>query len=303
MEHDTIRFLVRDPAFRKAVFAMVEQCGWTVKKSQTGTSVSAHHITFFTGKTTMAVYSDDPALMRSYADRLTVAFGPDSDAGYIATYLRQEEPSHLIYDEWTTVIDDMSIIQAVLKAINPLVRADGTYRRSAPDLWTPGLKIYARDGMIRIETIATNQLQQEMAYRFHDELHKVLRTVPKDPQALLRLIIRWYEGGNACPGLDSLIITLMQKHLGLSAEASAVFLAAYGLWASKKFRAAVRPDDIIQMLCGEGIILTDSDLDVAVQQLCTAGLCRSDERYTICFSRAGTRFGRKLLALGQGVTA
>ena len=143
----------------------------------------------------------------------------------------------------------------------------------------------------------------------------MLRTAPKDPQALMRLIVRWYEGGNACPGLDHLleslstiefmnaekIIALMQKHLALSLEASAVFLAAYGLWASKKFHTAVQPDAIIQMLCAEGIILTDDDLDEAIQQLCTAGLCRPDERYAICFSRTGTRFGRKLLACGQGV--
>lgn|GEM_PF-1270025 len=317
MEHDTIRFLVRDPTFRRAVFAMADQCKWEVKKVDNGTTFSAHHIKFFSGVTATAVFSDEPALMRPYADQLTVTFGHDSDAGFIATYLRLEEPSHLIYDEWTTVIDDMPIIQGVMKAMYPLVRVDGTYRRSGPDLQTPGLKIYARGGTIRIETIATNQLQQDMAYRFHDELHRVLRTIPKDPQALLRLITRWYEGGNACPGLDCLleslhkldflnteeIITLMQKHLGIPAEASAVFLAAYGLWASKKFKAAVRPDDIIQMLSAEDIALTNGDLDKAVQQLCTAGLCQSDERYAICFSRAGTRFGRELLALRPGMMA
>ena len=317
MEHDTIRYLVRDPKFRRALFAMAEQCDWKIRTSRNGIYVYAHHITFFTGRTTTAVYSDEPTLLRPYADRLTEAFGPDSDAGLIAAYLREEEPSHVIYDEWTTVVDDPAMLQSILKAIAPLVRADGTYRRAGPDLQTPGLKIYARDGMMRIETIATNQLQREAAYRFHDELHRVLRQVPTDSPALLRLITRWYNGGNICAGMDCLleslkkldglhseeIMILMQKHLALSAEASAVFLAAYGLWASKNFRAAVRPDQITQVLSAEGITLTGRDLDEAVKQLCTAGLCRSDERYAICFSRAGTRFGRELLNLMPGVMA
>ena len=317
MEHDTIRYLVRDPQFRRSMFAMAEDCHWKIRKAKNGIYVYAHHITFFTGNTTTAVYSDEPALLRPYADRLTEAFGPDSDAGLIAAYLREEEPSHVIYDEWTTVVDAPALLQGILRAIAPLVRADGTYRRTGPDLQTPGLKIYARDGMMRIETIATNQLQRESAYRFHDELHRVLREVPKDPSALLRLITRWYNGGNICAGLDCLleslkkldglhseeIMILMQRHLGISVEASAVFLAAYGLWASKNFRVAVRPDDIMQVLYAEGITLTTRDLDGAVKQLCTAGLCRSDERYAICFSRAGIRFGRELLTRVPGVMA
>jgi len=79
-----------------------------------------------------------------------------------------------------------------------------------------------------------------------------------------------------------------------------VFLGAWSVWASRRFRGQVLAEEVAAVLGREDESLSAAEVAGAIGNLEDAGLMRDDPSLEVCFSGEGVRLGKKLMAGREG---
>ncbi|TAJ43631.1 hypothetical protein [Methanofollis fontis] len=351
VEHDQVQFVLVDRLFHDLVLRTAAARSWSVREVRgTAWITPGPALTLQVGEVGDAVtfYSADPD-GADIPGWLVEHFGDlHPEASVLAAAVRR--PAQLTRDELTVIVTDEETKAAVRAVLKGQFAGDGTYRRPAPNAATPGLKIYEREGTMRIETDARNQYQANTALAVRQEVLTVLADLRDRPGLFADWLTRWWgpdtrpvlidtndlaariaadlrenprpviaatpesaepSGGSALAALFDEVAALegweiervvgsLCRHLRLERLAALCFLAAFGCWSARRFRAPVYYEDLLRYLRDE-----DPPPDLAaVRAACDAlrerGILEYDRRLDIRFSRTGTRLGKKLVAKWEG---
>lgn len=352
VEHDQVQFVLVDRLFHDLVLRTAAARSWSMREVRgTAWITPGPSLTLQVGEVGDAVtfYSADPD-GADIPGWLTRHFGDlHPDAAALAAAVRR--PAQLTRDELTVIVTDEETKAAVRAVLKGQFAGDGTYRRPAPNAATPGLKIYERDGTMRIETDARNQYQANTALAVRQELLTVLADLRERPGLFADWLARWW-GPDARPvlidtndlaariaadlrenprpaaapptapvpdpspksalselldevaALDvwdiETVVGSLCRHLRLERLAALSFLAAFGCWSARRFRAPVYYEDLLGYLRDEDPPPDLAAVRAACDQLRERGILEYDRRLDVKFSRAGTRLGKKLVAKWEG---
>jgi len=96
------------------------------------------------------------------------------------------------------------------------------------------------------------------------------------------------------------VVGSLCRHLQLERLAALSFLAAFGCWSARRFRAPVYYEDLLRYLRDEYPPPDLAAVRAACDQLRERGILEYDRRLDVKFSRVGTRLGKKLVAKWEG---
>ena len=209
LEHDAIQFGIIDAFTASILPRMAQQKGWE-KRQNPHTKVwtlyppALHPLTLQASSDTVTVYSSEPGdvewIVGWFAAQLG-AMHPHPDR--LAHKIRHPE---MYRDEQTIVITDPATIEALRSVSAPY--ADPRNRVlyiESPNTAIPGIKIYERDGTMRIEFDARDETRARAALVMRQELLQLLPNVSLHPGLFLQWRGRYYN-----PVTQPVIINLEQ---------------------------------------------------------------------------------------------
>lgn len=353
VEHDQIQFVIVDQLFHDLMLQTAAGRSWSMRKVRGTVWITpGPSLTVQAGEAgdVVTFYSSDPD-GADIPGWIKKNFAGHPNVSALAEAARR--PAQLSRDELTVIITDEATKAAVRAVLKGQFAGDGTYRRPAPNAATPGLKVYERDGMMRIETDARNQYQASTALAVRQELLAFLSGLAARPGLFADWLTRWWgpdtrpvlidtndlaariaadlrerprPADEGAPGespvperaapvteektaLSSLldevaaldmwdidtVVSSLCRHLQLERLAALSFLAAFGCWSARRFKAPVYYEDLQQFLRDEDPPPGLAEVRAACDQLRERGILEYDRRLDIKFSRVGTRLGKKLV--------
>lgn len=193
-EIDMVQFVLIDRTFRDILLRRSkEEKSWQVWENRglTWIRVEDRHLALQVGKTTVTFYSDDPGDMSSIAAwaRETFAGNYDNIESLVA---RIRYPQSLSQEELCVVVTDPAITANIRVSIEKDAR-NGVYTLPSPNESDPALKIYERDGTMRVEFIATNHAQAVRALGMRENLMNNLPRMQKVPGLFWEFVQKYYS--------------------------------------------------------------------------------------------------------------
>lgn len=193
-EIDMVQFVLIDRTFRDLLLRRSkEENSWQVWENRglTWIRVEDRHLALQVGKTTVTFYSDDPGDMSSIEAwaRETFAGNYDNIESLVS---RIRYPQSLSQEELCVVVTDPAVTANIRVSIEKDAR-NGVYTLPSPNESDPGLKIYERDGTMRVEFIATNHAQAVRALGMRENLMNNLPRMQKVPGLFWEFIQKYYS--------------------------------------------------------------------------------------------------------------
>lgn len=192
-EIDMVQFVLIDRTFRDILLRRSkEEKNWQVWENRglTWIRVESRHLTLQVGKSTVTFYSDDPGDMSGIA-----SWARETFAGYDAIeslVSRIRYPQSLSQEELCVIITDPAVISNIRVSIEKDAK-NGVYNLPSPNESDPALKIYERDGTMRVEFIATNHAQAVRALGMRENLMNNLPRMQKVPGLFWEFIQKYYS--------------------------------------------------------------------------------------------------------------
>ena len=192
-EIDMVQFVLIDRTFREILLRRSkEEKSWQVWENRglTWIRVGGRHLTLQVGKSTVTFYSDDPGDMSGIA-----AWARETFAGYDSIdslISRIRYPQSLSQEELCVIITDPAVISNIRVSIEKDAK-NGVYNLPSPNESDPALKIYERDGTMRVEFIATNHAQAVRALGMRENLMNNLLRMQKVPGLFWEFVQKYYS--------------------------------------------------------------------------------------------------------------
>ncbi len=257
LEHDAIQFGIIDAFTASILPRMAQQKGWE-KRQNPHTKVwtlyppALHPLTLQTSADTVTVYSSEPGdvewIVGWFAAQLG-AMHPHPDR--LAHKIRHPE---LYRDEQTIVITDQATIEALRSVSAPY--ADPRNRVlyiESPNTAIPGIKLYERDGTMRIEFDARDETRARAALVMRQELLQLLPNTALHPGLFLQWRNRYYN-----PVTQPVIINLEQADVVAAIDRMAETLSHRMDAIEKRIDG---PDEDLAELIAQIEALDDYDLE------------------------------------------
>jgi hypothetical protein len=193
-EIDMVQFVLIDRTFRDILIRRSkEEKSWQVWENRglTWIRVEDRHLTLQMGKSTVTFYSDDPGDMSCIASWARETF--QGNYGNIESLVsRIRYPQSLSQEELCVIITDPAVISNIRVSIEKDAR-NGVYNLPSPNESDPALKIYERDGTMRVEFIATNHAQAVRALGMRENLMNKQPRMQKVPGLFWEFIQKYYS--------------------------------------------------------------------------------------------------------------
>lgn len=263
LEHDAVQFGIIDAWTATILPRMAQQKGWE-KRQNPHTKVwtlyppALHPLTLQTSADTVTVYSSEPGdvewIVGWFAAQLG-AMHPHPDR--LAHKIRHPE---LYRDEQTIVITDQATIDALRSVSAPY--ADPRNRVlyiESPNTAIPGIKLYERDGTMRIEFDARDETRARAALVMRQELLQILPNAALHPGLFLQWRNRYYN-----PVTQPVIINLEQADVVAAIDRLAGILSHRMDAIEKRIDG---PDEDLAELIAQIEALDDYDLEAITDLL------------------------------------
>ncbi|MDP3563543.1 MAG: hypothetical protein Q8R70_03540, partial [Methanoregula sp.] len=193
-EIDMVQFVLIDRTFRDILLRRSkEEKSWQAWENRglTWIRVEDRHLTLQVGKSTVTFYSDDPGDMSGIAAWARETFQGNYD-NVESLVSRIRYPQSLSQEELCVIITDPAVISNIRVSIEKDAR-NGVYNLPSPNESDPALKIYERDGTMRVEFIATNHSQAVRAIGMRENLMNNLPRMQKIPGLFWEFVQKYYS--------------------------------------------------------------------------------------------------------------
>jgi len=191
-ERDMIQFVLFDKIFRDLLMTRADERGWQVRKVHGLTWIyPMNTLSLQVGKDTVTFYSSEPGDMsvisRWVQDNFAVEYGDIK-----SLVCRIKYPQNLSSEELTVVVKRPETIQAIRTSIGKSM-VNGQFNLQHPSEAIPGLKIYERDGTMRIEFIVHNHKTGAAAVDMREELMRDLPRIHGTPGLFWEFVQKYYS--------------------------------------------------------------------------------------------------------------
>lgn len=193
-EIDMVQFVLIDRTFRDILLRRSkEEKSWQVWENRglTWIRVEDRHLALQVGKSTVTFYSDDPGDMSRIAAWARETFSGNYD-DIESLVARIRYPQSLSQEELCVVVTDPAITANIRVSIEKDAR-NGVYTLPSPNESDPALKIYERDGTMRVEFIVTNHAQAVRALGMRENLMANLPRMQKVPGLFWEFVQKYYS--------------------------------------------------------------------------------------------------------------
>jgi|GEM_PF-2348806 hypothetical protein len=193
-EIDMVQFVLIDRSFRDLLHRTISQRpDWQAWKSRgvDWIRIPDRHLTLQLGRSTVTFYSDDPGDMSAIAEWAREEFR-DRYQNIESLVSRIRYPQSLSVEELCVVVTDPAVIANIRVSIEKDAK-NGVFTLPAPNETDPALKIYERDGTMRVEFIATNHTQAVKALGMRENLMGNLTRMHEIPGLFWEFIQRYYS--------------------------------------------------------------------------------------------------------------
>lgn len=195
LEHDALQFGVQDRAWARVLPEIARCRGWE-RRQNPHTKVwtiypnTPRPLTLQVGRDSVTIYSSEPDhdWVIEWVGLVFAAIHPNP-----AFLLHKLQHPEIYRDEQTIVISDINVIMAIRNIIAPYIDPrNRVYYLPAPNGLTPGLKIYERDGTMRVEFDARDEQRARAALVMRQEFLLLACDIAKTPGLYLEWETKHY---------------------------------------------------------------------------------------------------------------
>jgi len=195
LEHDALQFGVQDRAWARVLPEIARSRGWE-RRQNPHTKVwtiypnTPRPLTLQVGRDSVTIYSSEPDhdWVIEWVGLVFAAIHPNPE--FLLHKLQHPE---IYRDEQTIVISDINVIMAIRNNIAPYIDPrNRVYYLPAPNGLTPGLKIYERDGTMRVEFDARDEQRARAALVMRQEFLLLACDIAKTPGMYLEWETKHY---------------------------------------------------------------------------------------------------------------
>jgi hypothetical protein len=187
-----IQFVLVDRIFRDLLMSRATDNGWQVRKVHGLTWIyPMNTLSLQVGKDTVTFYSSEPGDMSVIAGWVQEHF-TEEYSDMTSLVARIKHPQNLSSEELTVSVKRPETITAIRTSIGKSM-VNGQFNLQHPSEAIPGLKIYERDGTMRIEFIVHNHKTGASAIDMREELMRDLPRIHGTPGLFWEFIQKYYS--------------------------------------------------------------------------------------------------------------
>ena len=190
-ERDAIQYVVIDPIFRNLIELLGQAGKLRIKKNKRDAWIHEEHLTLQLGRDSVIIYSDEPYDLKWIGEWVREHF-QDYYQNIDELITKVVNPRCISRDELSIDLTDSQIIQTTEEQIAHYKNKNGYLRFNSPNDITPGLKIYRKGEVLRIEFICTNGFQSTSVIAIRNELLYCLHKICKHPGSLFDFLHSYY---------------------------------------------------------------------------------------------------------------